>query len=127
MMVALAVLLFPKLALGLSGFETGVAVMPLVEGQGDDDGDAPAVADRATRASCCGTAALIMSVLLIGSSIVTATLIPPDALAAGGAANGRALAFLAHRDLGDGVRHASTTCRRSRSSGSPARRRWPAC
>ena len=42
-----------------------------------------------------------MSVLLIGSAIVTATMIPAAALQAGGLADGRALAYLAHRDLGD--------------------------
>jgi len=103
MMVALALILFPKLALGLSGFETGVAVMPLVRGVDGKPAD-PAIELRAridnTR-KLLKTAAIIMSVLLIGSSFVTTTMIPAQAMLSGGPANGRALAFLAHRDFGE--------------------------
>ena len=99
MMTAMALLLFPKLALGLSGFETGVAVMPLVRGDGTDTEDAPAGRIRNTK-KLLGTAALIMSVMLLGSSFVTAVLIPPEAFQPGGPADGRALAYLAHERLG---------------------------
>jgi hypothetical protein len=99
MMLAVAVLLFPKLALGLSGFETGVAVMPLVAGDGDTPEERLASRIKRTR-KMLTSAALIMSVLLLGSSIVTTTLVPPEAMREGGAASGRALAYLAHRDFG---------------------------
>src|SRR5918997_1043918 len=45
----IAVLLFPKLALGLSGFETGVAVMPLVQGDPSDTPERPEGRIRHTR------------------------------------------------------------------------------
>lgn len=76
MIAAVCLLIFPKLALGLSGFETGVAVMPLVEGDPDDDPQRPAGRIRNTR-KLLMTAALIMSVLLLGSSFVVSTLIDP--------------------------------------------------
>src|SRR4029079_831292 len=47
-------------------------------------------------------AASIMSVLLISSSFVTTLLIPHEAFEEGGAANGRALAYVAHRFFGNG-------------------------
>ncbi len=99
MMIAMALLLFPKLALGLSGFETGVAVMPLVRGDASDTDDAPAGRIRNTK-KLLSTAALIMSVMLLSSSFVTAVLIPPEAFQPGGPADGRALAYLAHERLG---------------------------
>ena len=107
LMVGIALLLFPKLALGLSGFETGVAVMPLVEGERGDTHDNPKGRVRNTRKLLL-TAALIMSVMLITSSVVTSTLIAPEKFAApppglheGGEAYGRALAYLAHTYFGD--------------------------
>jgi hypothetical protein len=99
-MIGLSLLFFPKLALGLSGFETGVAVMPLVRGDPADDPTHPAGRIRNTR-KLLATAAAVMSVFLMASSIVTTVLIPPEAFAEGGDASGRALAYLAHRELGD--------------------------
>jgi hypothetical protein len=99
-MIGVALLLFPKLALGLSGFETGVAVMPLVKGDKTDTPEHPRGRIRNTK-KLLRVAALIMSVLLIGSSVATTLLIPPEAFQAGGEASGRALAFLAHRYLGE--------------------------
>jgi hypothetical protein len=98
-MVLFALLVFPKLALGLSGFETGVAVMPLVQGDSNDTTDAPAGRIRNAK-KLLRSAAFIMSVLLIGSAIVTTLLIPANEFQTGGHASGRALAYLAHEHLG---------------------------
>ena len=98
-MIVAAMLLFPRLALGLSGFETGVVVMPLVRGDASDTTANPSGRIRNTR-KLLTSAALIMSVMLISSSIVTTMLIPPAEFQEGGEANGRALAYLAHTYLG---------------------------
>ncbi len=98
-----SLLVFPKLALGLSGFETGVSVMPLIRGderEGEDPDSHPHGRIRNTR-KLLATAALIMSVLLIISSFATALLIPESAYKEGGPASGRAIAYLAHEYLGN--------------------------
>ncbi|MCY7346515.1 MAG: hypothetical protein LH614_09895, partial [Pyrinomonadaceae bacterium] len=111
--IGLSLIVFPKLALGLSGFETGVAVMPLVKSPNRIGN---------TR-KLLTIAALIMSVFLISSSFITSVLIPakefcpqiacedsarlhelPEFCACGeekGRANGRALAFIAHEKFGE--------------------------
>jgi hypothetical protein len=107
LVVAGAMLVFPKLALGLSGFETGVSVMPLIDGgEADADHDprggvAPAGRVAHTRLLLL-TAALIMSVMLVLSSVVTTMLIAPEDYVPPGKASGRAIAFLAHEYLGHG-------------------------
>ncbi|WP_245859212.1 amino acid transporter [Luteimicrobium subarcticum] len=99
--VGVSLLVFPKLALGLSGFETGVAVMPEIQG-GPDDTESKPVGRIVGAKKLLTTSALIMSVLLIASSFVTTVLVPADALESGGPANGRALAYVAHEYLGSG-------------------------
>jgi hypothetical protein len=98
-MVGLALIVFPKLALGLSGFETGVAVMPHVQGDPGDTEERPTGRIRDTK-KLLTTAAIIMSAFLITSSFITTLLIPANEFKAGGRANGRALAYLAHQYLG---------------------------
>ncbi|MET8628528.1 amino acid transporter [Kitasatospora sp. NPDC004669] len=98
-MIGVALTVFPKLALGLSGFETGVAVMPHIKGDPEDTEQSPTGRIRGAR-KLLTTAAVIMSIFLIATSFITTVLIPPDAFKAGGQANGRALAYLAHKYLG---------------------------
>jgi hypothetical protein len=99
-MIAAALVVFPRLALGLSGFETGVVVMPLVQGDESDTPKQPTGRIRNGQ-KLLTYAALIMSVLLLLSSFVTTILIPKALFDPGGKANGRALAYLAHTNLGD--------------------------
>jgi hypothetical protein len=76
-LVVMSLLTFPKLALGLSGFDTGVSVMPLVAGTREEDaGHVPPPTERirATGHLLTG-AAVIMSVFLVGSSLVASMLI----------------------------------------------------
>ena len=98
-MLGVAFLVFPQLALGLSGFETGVSMMPLVRGDEGDEPERPAGRIRNTRKMLI-TAALIMCFFLITTTFVTAVLIPLEEFEAGGAAKDRALAYLAHEYLG---------------------------
>ena len=125
-MLGIGLILFPKLALGLSGFETGVAVMPLVEGSPGDDPAVPAGRIRNTR-KLLRAAALIMSVLLVGSSIVTTFLIPARGLPRRRPGRGPSPRVpgprAPRRAVWHGVRHQY----RSRFSGLLDRRRWRAC
>jgi hypothetical protein len=105
MLIVGALLVFPKLALGLSGFETGVSVMPLVDGGARDvggrhRGGMVPLGRVANTRKLLLVAAVIMSVLLITSSLVTTLLIEPADYQEGGKAAGRAIAFLAHLYLG---------------------------
>jgi hypothetical protein len=91
----MCLLFLPQLALGLSGLELGLVVMPLVR---DDPGDKlERPRGRIRRARLLLTiSAMIMAVYLLSSTFVTSLLIPPDSFFTRGQASNRALAYLAH-------------------------------
>lgn len=93
--VLACVLLFPKLALGLSGYELALTTMPLVRGRRSDTRSHPRGRILNTRLMLI-CAALLMAVFLLSSTLVTTVLIPAEALTTDGKAANRALAYLAH-------------------------------
>ncbi|MGD9679701.1 MAG: amino acid transporter [Candidatus Obscuribacterales bacterium] len=99
-MIGVAALAFPQLALGLSGFETSVAVMPLIKTTGE--GSTGNLQDRIRKTRyMLLTLVAIMTLFIMGASLTTTLLIEPAKYAEGAEANGRALAYLAHTYLGD--------------------------
>jgi hypothetical protein len=93
--IGLCLLFFPNLTLGLSGFEMSMVVMPQVKGRPGEDPNQPAGRIRNTR-KLLVTAALIMSVYLLTSVLVTTLLIPDEGFRSQGQPTHRALAYLAH-------------------------------
>ncbi len=86
---------FPQMALGLSGFEMIMTVVPRVSGGVGQEADTPAGRVRNSR-KLMFTAAAIMAVYLVSAVLVTTLVVPRAALMPGGEAEHRALAYLAH-------------------------------
>lgn len=75
-------------------------MMPLISAKGESSEQRLKSRIRNAR-RLLTTAALVMSVYLLAASLVTTVLIPHKEFEAGGAANGRALAWLAHKHVGE--------------------------
>src|SRR5215213_6905071 len=75
-------------------------MMPLVQTAGADSEERLRHRVANTR-KLLTVAAVIMSVYLLATTFVTAVLVPEEAAAEGGEASGRALAYVAHEQLGD--------------------------
>ena len=125
LMIVASLLVFPRLALGLSGFETGVGMMPLVRGDPDDDPERPAARIRNTK-KMLTVAALIMSFYLVTTSLVTTVLIP--ARSSSRAATPTGERWPTWRTITWGTRSGRPTISpRSRSWPSREHQLWPGC
>jgi hypothetical protein len=97
-----ALLAFPSMAIGLSGFELSMASAPLVNGSPSDNPNHPRSRIRKTRLLMV-LAALIMCVLVLSSVFVVTLLVPREAILQGEVVQHRSLAYLAHGEqLADG-------------------------
>lgn len=93
--VVMLLLVFPQLALGISGFELSMTATPLIYGgSGDEEVQKRRRIRRARWMLCALT--LIMGVFLIGATLVTTIQIEPSQFTTEKGAQHRALAFLAH-------------------------------
>jgi len=86
---------FPQMALGLSGFEMIMTLVPRVRGEFGKEPLSRAERVRNTR-KLMVTAVVIMAVYLVSAVVVTTLLIPRAELGPNGSAEHRALAYLAH-------------------------------
>ncbi|HVU87132.1 MAG TPA: hypothetical protein VHD36_07415 [Pirellulales bacterium] len=86
---------FPQMALGLSGFEMILSVVPQVSGGVGTEEERIARRVRHTRKLML-IAASIMAVYLVSAVAVTTWFVPFSQLEHGGAAENRALAYIAH-------------------------------
>src|SRR5262249_39189601 len=94
-MTVRCLLAFPQMSLGLSGFELSMVVLPFIKAS--EDSELATTLGRVGHArKLLFTAAFLMSVYLLSSTLVTTTLIPPHALTTTGQAANRAVAYLAH-------------------------------
>jgi hypothetical protein len=93
--LVLSFLFLPSVALGLSGFELSMIIMPQVKGRSGEPAAQPATRIRNTR-KVLATAALVMSIYLLAAVVVTTIFIPEHQFRDDGDAANRALAYLAH-------------------------------
>ena len=108
-MIAVSLDALPQAGAGHVGLrDRGRGDEPRAAATPADDPARPAGRIRNTK-RLLTVAACIMSVYLIASSLVTTLLIPAEEFEDGGAANGRALAYLAHQLPRRRLRHGRTT------------------
>lgn len=94
-LILLAMITFPPMAIGLSGFELTMASAPLVQGSESDDPRQPWWRILNARVMMV-VAALLMCALVLASVFVVSILVPQSAILEHGEVQHRSLSYLAH-------------------------------